>query len=326
MTPFKGKLRIRHLEIVLMVADLGNLSKAAAQLHSTQSGLSRAIAEIEELVGARLFERTAKGTTCTPLGQAMCRHARQLLSDYRKAEVDLAAMSRGDEGSLTVGVFSLFSGWPVGQAAVAFQQAYPRVTLSVQVGTHEQLIEDLDSGAIDMLISRFPATANPHSYRSVTLLNDPVVLACAPGHPLAARPRASLADYLRYPWITALPGSRIRGELEAVLNQAGLPVPAMVGALSLELSREMLRTGDYVWMLPGSVAEVWQARGELRVLPARPALSRSPLAAIWRRDRSSSRHMRAFAMILAQGIAEDGLAQQGGQAQRSPADAAHVPA
>ena len=85
MTPFRGKLRIRHLEIVLTVAELGNLSKAATQLHSTQSGLSRAIAEIEELVGARLFERTARGTTCTPLGETMCRHARRRLPDCRTA-------------------------------------------------------------------------------------------------------------------------------------------------------------------------------------------------------------------------------------------------
>ncbi|WYX63287.1 LysR family transcriptional regulator [Achromobacter xylosoxidans] len=180
MTPFKGKLRTRHLEIVLTVAELGNLSKAAAQLHSTQSGLSRAIAEIEELVGARLFERTARGTSCTPLGEAMCRHARQLLTGFRKAEIDLAALSRGDEGSLTVGCFSMFAGWPVAQAATRFRQAYPRITLTLEIGTHERLIDDLDAGALDVLISRFSSTVDPRIYRSANLLDDPVVLVCAP--------------------------------------------------------------------------------------------------------------------------------------------------
>lgn len=302
MTPFRGKLRIRHLEIVLTVSELGNLSKAAAQLHSTQSGLSRAIAEIEELVGARLFERTAKGTTCTPLGEAMCRHARLLLTDFRKAEIDLAAVSRGDEGSLTVGCFSMFASWPVAQAARSFQKAYPRITLTIEIGTHERLIEDLDAGAVDVLISRFSSTVNPQIYRSTTLLDDPVVLVCATHHPLAGQPGTTLADYMAYPWITALPGSRIRGELEMSLRQAGLPIPDMIGALSLEFGREMLRDGQTLWMLPGSVAAVREARGELVVLPARPALRKSPLAAIWRRDRPSTRQARAFADHLEQAI------------------------
>ncbi|HCW20375.1 LysR family transcriptional regulator [Achromobacter sp.] len=308
MTPFRGKLRIRHLEIVLTVAEQGNLSKAAAQLHSTQSGLSRAIAEIEELVGARLFERTAKGTTCTPLGDAMCRHARLLLTDFRKAEIDLAAMSRGDEGSLTVGCFSMFAGWPVAQAARAFRQAYPRITLTIEIGTHERLIEDLDAGGLDVLISRFSSTVNPQIYRSTTLLEDPVVLGCAIGHPLAGRADATLADYVAYPWITALPGSRIRGELEMSLRNAGLAIPDMIGALSLEFGHEMLLDGQYLWMLPGSVAAVRQARGELIVLPARPAIGKSPLAAIWRRDRPSTRQARAFAEQVKQAIQADDIA------------------
>nr|WP_314359706.1 LysR family transcriptional regulator [uncultured Achromobacter sp.] len=308
MTPFRGKLRIRHLEIVLTVSELGNLSKAAAQLHSTQSGLSRAIAEIEELVGARLFERTAKGTTCTPLGEAMCRHARLLLTDFRKAEIDLAAVSRGDEGSLTVGCFSMFAGWPVAQAARSFRQAYPRITLTIEIGTHERLIEDLDAGALDVLISRFSSTVNPQIYRSTTLLEDAVVLGCATHHPLAGVAGTTLADYVAYPWITALPGSRIRGELEMSLRQAGLAIPDMIGALSLEFGREMLLDGHYLWMLPGSVATVRQARGELVVLPARPAIKKSPLAAIWRRDRPSTRQARAFAAHLAQALEADDIA------------------
>ena len=302
MTPFKGKLRTRHLEIVLAVGDLGNLSKAAAQLHCTQSSLSRAVAEIEDLVGARLFERTPKGTTCTPLGDAMCRHARQLLSGYRKAEVDLAALVRGEAGSLTVGCFTLFSGWPVAEAALRFREDHPRIMLSVEVGTHERLIEDLDAGSLDILISRFASTVNPQIYRSVTLIQDAVVLTCAPSHPLVAQPDATLADYLRHPWIAALPSSRIRGELEFALRRLGLPIPRMVGALSLEFGREMMRAGQDLWLLPGSVARVWQARGELHVLPVLPPVKPSPLAAIWRRDRPSNRQMRTFATQVARVI------------------------
>ena len=159
----------------------------------------------------------------------------------------------------------MFAGWPVAQAATRFRQAYPRITLTLEIGTHERLIEDLDAGALDVLISRFSSTVNPQVYRSATLLEDAVVLACGPTHPLAGRPDADLAECVAYPWITALPGSRIRGELEMLLHQAGLPIPDMIGALSLEFGREMLLEGHYLWMLPGSVAVVREARGEVVV-------------------------------------------------------------
>lgn len=306
MTPFRGKLRIRHLEIVLMVADQGSLSKAASQLNMTQSGLSRAIAEIEECVDGRLFERSAKGMVCTPLGLAMCRHASILLSDFGKAEADLAAVARGELGSLTVGCFAMFSGWPLADAVQGFRETHPQVALTIQMGTHERLIEDLDSGSLDVLISRYTSSLDPLIYRSISLLNDSVVLTCSIGHPLAASTDPKLADCARYPWLTALPAGRIRRELDDMWRRHSLAPPAMIGALSLEFGMAMLSSGEgnYVWMLPGSVAAALQARCALCVLPVDLQLATFPLAAIWRRDRSSTRQVRAFIAALARVVKE----------------------
>ncbi|WP_420225633.1 LysR family transcriptional regulator [Pigmentiphaga litoralis] len=304
MTPFQGKLRIRHLEIVLLVAEHGNLSKAARHLHMTQSGLSRAMAEMEEAVGGRLFERSAKGMRATALGVAVCRHANVLLGDFRKAETDLAAIARGELGSITIGCFSLFSGWPLVDAVAAFRRAHPKVELSVDIGTHERLVEVLDTGALDVLISRTPATLNRDTYRIVPLINDPVVLTCAPDHPLASSDAPTWAECAVYPWISALPSARIRVELMGRLSEANVQPPDIVGALSLEFGRDMLSAGPYLLMLPGSVAHMQERRGMLHVLPVDLKLRRSPLAAMWRRDRPSTRQTRAFVSMLA-GVIKD---------------------
>ena len=91
MTPFKGKLRTRHLEIVLTVAELGNLSKAAAQLHSTQSGLSRAIAEIE---GLDENDMLLEGESCTI-------RVREGLV-LRAVETDAGTLTENEDGSWTL--------------------------------------------------------------------------------------------------------------------------------------------------------------------------------------------------------------------------------
>lgn len=303
MTPFQGKLRIRHMEIVLAISDFGTLSKAALQLHLTQSGLSRAITEIEEIAGGRLFERTGKGMVCTPLGEAMCRHAQILLGDLDAAETDLAAVASGDLGSLTVGCFSMFSAWPLAEAVRQFRAIHPRVALAIQVGMHERLMEDLDAGKLDVLIGRHLPTLNPEVYRSTDLMEDSVVLACAAHHPLAGRTQLTLADCAAYPWIAAPPKNRVRMELEARLRTTDTPLPQMVGALTPEFAREMIATGEYLCMLAGSVGRMMQSRGDLHVLPVDLALDTPPLAAIWRRERSSTRQVREFTSVLASVVA-----------------------
>jgi DNA-binding transcriptional LysR family regulator len=298
MTPFRGRLRIRHLEIVLAIADFGSLSKASVQLDLTQSGLSRAITEIEEIVGGRLFERTGKGMACTPLGDAMCRHAQSLLGDLDKAENDLGAVASGNLGSLALGCFSLFSSWPLADAVRVFRGIHPRVAVSLQVGMHDRLMEDLDSSKIDLLVSRRPPTLNPEIYRATDLMEDSLVLACAPAHPLAMRSELALGDCVAYPWIAAPPKNRVRVEVEARLRQIGCPVPDIVGALSLEFCLEMIEDGHYLCMLPCSVARFLATRRNLHVLPVDLALVTPPLAAIWRRERASTRQLREFVSVL----------------------------
>ena len=64
----------------------------------------------------------------------------------------------------------------------------PRVQLAVEVGSHETLVEKLERGAIDLLISRGALQSHDGHYRSMQLVDDGTVLACAPSHPLAGTP------------------------------------------------------------------------------------------------------------------------------------------
>ncbi|MCK9507326.1 MAG: LysR family transcriptional regulator [Pigmentiphaga sp.] len=298
MTPFKGKLRTRHLEAMLAIADFGSLSKSAQHLHMTQSGLSRLLTELEEIAGGRLFERTGKGMSCTSLGEAMCQHAHILLGDLAKAEADLLAVAKGELGQLTLGCFSMFSGWPLAQAITLFRSRHPRIALSVQVGMHERMLEDLDSAKLDLLISRNLPNLDPALYRTRSLLEDKVVLACAADHPLAKTTRISLEDCAQYPWITAPPQTRVRLELETFLRQNGITLPAMIGALSLELNLELVKQGGYLCMLPYSVAQAHRQRGDLHLLPVSIDVAFPPLAAIWRREHTATLHIREFTNTL----------------------------
>ncbi len=297
MTPFRGKLRARHLEMVLAISQQGNLSRASELLNMTQSGLSRALTEVEEIVQAKLFERTPKGMVPTPTGAAMCRHAALLLGEMRKAEAEIESIANGDAGNLVVGCFSMFAGPTLAAAIEIFMERAPRVQIAVEVGMHETLVDKLEEGAIDLLISRGALMSYDGSFRCMHLVEDNTVLTCAPNHPLAGV-AATLEQCVQYPWISAPPGSIMRELLKQEIHDAGLAVPKIVGVLSLEPGRSLAQSGHMLWHLPSNVARRMQAQGELWILPVDFKLRLGPVAAMWRRDRSSTRAMRDFAVIL----------------------------
>jgi LysR family transcriptional regulator for metE and metH len=84
-------LDVRDLELVLSLAAAGSTAGAASALHITQSAVSRALAQAEDRIGTRLFERTARGVLPTPAGERLVAGAGQLLADLCRLERDVAA-------------------------------------------------------------------------------------------------------------------------------------------------------------------------------------------------------------------------------------------
>jgi DNA-binding transcriptional LysR family regulator len=65
------RLKLRDLRLLLSVLELGGMGKAAAHLNLTQSGVSKAIADLEHTLGVRLFDRTSRGVEPTIYGRAL---------------------------------------------------------------------------------------------------------------------------------------------------------------------------------------------------------------------------------------------------------------
>jgi DNA-binding transcriptional LysR family regulator len=126
-------LTLAGLRVVLEVARSGSFSAAAERLGYTQSAVSRQVAVTERAVGTPLFERHARGTRPTPAGEALARHAGQVLDEIAAAGQELAGMRDRLAGRLVVG------GFPTA-AAVLLPRAIARLT-AVHPGLKVQLTE-----------------------------------------------------------------------------------------------------------------------------------------------------------------------------------------
>jgi DNA-binding transcriptional LysR family regulator len=170
-------MELRHLRYFIAVAELRSVRAASEQLHVTQPAISRQIQDLEETIGAALFERTPRGLKLTDAGAAYLAEAREILARVDAANRLARRIASGVQGHLRIG-FVENAAWSgiVSGALSAFEQAAPQVSLELQpMNTPEQL-EAISAGRIDGGFCYRVGTL-PEGIASVPVLEQNVVLA-----------------------------------------------------------------------------------------------------------------------------------------------------
>src|SRR3954447_15952978 len=96
------RLEIRDFRLVVAISELGNLTRAGQHLNLTQSALSHQLADLEQRVGGKLFERSGRRLIPTRLGEHLSSKAKVTLEQLREVERDLENMAKGREATLRI--------------------------------------------------------------------------------------------------------------------------------------------------------------------------------------------------------------------------------
>lgn len=192
-------MELRHLRYFVVLAEELHFGRAARRLAISQPPLSVAIRQLEESVGARLFERNSKEVRLTPAGGVLQISARLLLRQAEEAALEARDVSQGSAGRLRIGFVGamLYRGLP--QALAKFQAKHPAVRITLaELNSGEQIAEllhdRLDVGFVHT--SRMPAELS-----HALLVSEPFV-ACLPvGHRLARRRKVATASLRDEPFV-----------------------------------------------------------------------------------------------------------------------------
>lgn len=141
---------LRKLRYFSVLAEEKHFGRAAQRLSLSQPPLSLAIRQLEEEIGARLFERTSRNVSLTAAGVALQREAEVLLRRTEETRLLVKAIADGKEGRLRLGFGSsmLYRGFP--RILDAFQAASPDIELSVQELNSTEQVEALQRDEIDL--------------------------------------------------------------------------------------------------------------------------------------------------------------------------------
>lgn len=186
----KYRLDSRSLALFLAVAETSSFRQAAEALHLSQPPLSRAIRELEERLGRRLFERDTQGVRLTEAGHRLLPFARRMRSLLREAEACFG--TQATPSMLKIGLTNAVEpAWFQGLTE-RIQARFAGCDLSVAIDTSPRLVRQLRAGR---LAAAFIALPTVTSGLEVTPLDRlPMMVAMPSSHRLARRRRVRLAD------------------------------------------------------------------------------------------------------------------------------------
>jgi len=222
---FARRLKNIHLRLVLQVALTGKLQAAAEEIALSQPAASRMLAEIEKLVGASLFSRHAKGMVPTPIGEAVVRHARQILQGFDRLDMDVAQIASGRAGSVRIGTVTGPAVGLVVPVVRAMREKAPEVEFTIEVAPSTTLMRGLDEGMFDFVVARPAQDYHRQSYRIHPATSEVVSILVYGDHPMAKKKAIRLKQLREFDWIIQDHGTPIRAAVETafLINRVLMP-------------------------------------------------------------------------------------------------------
>jgi DNA-binding transcriptional LysR family regulator len=299
MSSLQQRLKLRHISVVLEIARCGSLQKAAEALVVSQSAISKALAEVEQIAGAQLFERTPSGMRPTIYGEALVRHGYLIASDVQRAEAELDALRGGDMGNLSIGIFFPLHWWEVLADCVGeFRIRSPKIRLSIRGDSMEALLERLDQDLHDIVIGRFASGTGGDLYSQVVLREDHPLFVARQGHPLTQKP-VTLEDLLGFPWVLPAQPNIIRQQLEFAICDMGLRFGADVMSSQVSpLTYRLASKSDTLVLVSQCIVEELHSLYRLQPVLCELPLHLGPLVAVTRNDKPLSAAASAFLQHL----------------------------
>lgn len=256
---------MRQLEHFLAVSGCGSLGKAARQLGLTQSGLTKSVQALEEILGIQLLIRNVRGVELTTYGQNLTTHVKLLLAQADNAFNDLESLEKGETGNLRIGISPI---WLMENRLpeIISDMVSLRPKLNLQILSRvssRTLFETLQTGDLDIVVGTEQIGDHPE-IGFIFLMDDVHGVIARKNHPILKNKSPKLSDLDRYGWILREEGALYRVKLESLYfaEDRQFPQPVMeTNSIPLILSTvaktdfiSSARQADYEHIKPKKIA------------------------------------------------------------------------
>ena len=283
-------MELRVLRYFLTLAREESISRAAEALYITQPTLSRQLAELEEELGVRLFERGKRKIELTEEGVLLRRRAEEMTELADKTERELRERTERLAGVVSVGAAETVAAELLVRAVDSFRKKYPEVTFELDAGIADRIKERIDAGLLDLGLLVEPGDIAKYDFLRLGI-DDRCGILMNAAAPLAQREFVTAEDLVGLPVV----GPAREGIRQFYRNGLGEAFDRLNFIASFDLVNNVawfarLNVG-YVFTIEGTLRHFGSS--ELCFRPFCPELRQSTFL-VWKKYQPVSRAVRAF--------------------------------
>jgi DNA-binding transcriptional LysR family regulator len=287
-------------EYALALTAHGNFARAAKQLGISQPTLTRGIQELEERLGARLFDRTPRGVFPTAVGEIVIDGARRITQCVDELKKEVRSFEDLDRAQVTLGVGPLVAQTWMPDAVITLLRQYPSMEIHVSTFEWWELIPQLLNREIELAIGELIEDIGAHSDIAVIPLpHRPLAFFCRADHPLTTLKNPTMEQIGQYPMAsTKLPlraaedfgGTRTLGKLA----QNGIYFEPQISCPTFDVCFRIIKNTDNIGIAPVSQLARLDSDAGLSVIPFDAPSLRTNYGIMHLRNRSLSPSAMVF--------------------------------
>lgn len=290
---------LRHIRAFLAAARIGNFTRAAAELHISQSAFTVQIRQLEDALGVTLFDRSKRRVALTAAGRDVLVPLERVLVDAEAVVVQTRQLTGLRRGIVRIAALPSLAAELLPLTIHEFRQRYPGIMVEIRDVVAESVVESVRREDVD-----FGVGTRMRMDREITgspLLEDRLCAFAPLGHLLARRDSVNLRDLVQHPLILTARDSSVRDILDRALRSEKLLLSPAFEVNHMSTAVGLVRAGLGIAVLPEAAVGAERAREIRRLLISRPSLSRR-IEIIRRKDRSLSSAAGKMIEILRQSM------------------------
>ena len=252
------RLKLRDLNIFLVVVKERSMSKAAVALAVSQPAISRAIADMEYTLGAPLLDRNPRGVEPTLYGRALMKRGIAVFDELRHSVEDIESLLDPTTGESRIGCTHPLAAGVVPDVVEALTCQHPRISFHVVEAGFDALERELRDRNIELMIGRAPAPVSDEDMVSEVLFDDRLLVVAGSSNKWTRRKKINFAELIDEPWVGPEPGSIAASLVNEAFRSAGLKPPPATSCSSMAFNIYMLAAGRFLSLLPEFNGALWR--------------------------------------------------------------------
>ena len=285
----RRRARLRQLELLAALDRAPTLSAAARETGLSQPAASKLLGALSDDLSIALFEKSGRSLRPTAAGQALIRHAANLIGNLDRAQADIEAIGEGLSGVVAIGAGIGACYVLVPRALALLLDQAPEVAVTMREGAMEEHFAMLRDGRLDLVIGRVEPALADRDFVLDELYDPSIQIVVGPQHPLCRAGSLSWSALAEQAWILPQEGTPMRAGIERIFRRVKRrPQRCMVESSSIQTNVSLMNARNMLWVLSDDITAYFERLGLLKRLAVETLRATAPLATVRVRGRSLS--------------------------------------